>query len=194
MISLYKPALQIGGGAVFVPSSQWQADRSHSGIQLTLWLSVWLLGALSTLTLLGFISWPVVFLSESGSGMICLLTSQSFSDGGIWNSPIRCLVERSCNAFCFPCTWCSCRVENYKSIGGPKRDRNDWFLLAHNFLLLVTTVCSAEFESTSPDALISTEFLVIHSIFTASLNSLIKTFHCLTCYLTTDSAATVTCK
>lgn len=135
-------------GAVKLPSSQWQADRSHSGIQVPLRVLIRRLGALSTLTYRGFISWPVGFLSESGSGMICILTSQSFSDGevvfflydqinltrakrgerkknGIWNSPLRCLVEPSCNAFCFPSAWCSCKAGNYKSRGGPKRDRND---------------------------------------------------------------------
>lgn len=44
---------------------------------------------------------------------------------GIWNSPIRYLVEPSCNVFCFPSAWCSCKIENYKSRGGPKVDRND---------------------------------------------------------------------
>lgn len=134
-------------GVVIVPSSQWQAERRHSGIQVTLWVLIRLLGALRTLTYWGFISWPVVFRSESGSGMICILTSRCFSDGevvfvlydqinltrakgkkqknGIWNSPSRCLVEPSCNAFCFPSTRCSCKVENYKSKGGPKLDRND---------------------------------------------------------------------
>lgn len=160
MRSLYKSALQhfFGGGAVIVPSSQWQADRSHSGIPVTLWVLTRLFGALSTLTCWGLISWPVVFLFESSSGMMCVLTSRSLSDGEVvfflydqinltrakgkkkkkrrdWNSPIRCLVEPSCNAFCFPSAWCSCKVENYKSRGGPKLDRNDSFLLAHNFLL-----------------------------------------------------------
>lgn len=88
MISLDKSALQHfflegGGGAVKLPSSQWQADRSHSGIQVPLRVLIRRLGALSTLTYRGFISWPVGFLSESGSGMICILTSQSFSDGEV---------------------------------------------------------------------------------------------------------------
>lgn len=123
-ITLQNLHCHIFGGAVVVPSSQWQADRSHSGIQVPLGVLIRLLGALCTLTYWGFISWPVVFLSESGSGMICILTCWCFSDGevvfflyeqinltrakgkkqknGIWNSPGCCLVEPSCNAFCFP--------------------------------------------------------------------------------------------